>query len=96
MQAVWSRHRSTIANSQLSPKSHDSFLAGLKLYRARPDKGYSLTDYISMETMARQGLTDALTNDKHFEQEGFRVLLILKGAQGRQSPERIRQKKNDL
>ena len=56
------------------PQSRESFLAGLQLYRARPDKGYSLTDCISMQTMRREGLTDALTNDRHFEQEGFRAL----------------------
>ena len=56
------------------PQSRESFLAGLKLYRDRPDKGYSLTDCISMQTMRREGLTEALTNDRHFEQEGFRAL----------------------
>jgi predicted nucleic acid-binding protein len=49
-------------------------LGGLALYRARPDKGYSLTDCISMQTMRREGLMDVLTNDRHFEQEGFRAL----------------------
>lgn len=57
------------------PQSRESFLAGLDLYRARPDKGYSLIDCISMQTMRREGLTDALTNNRHFEQEGFRALL---------------------
>lgn len=56
------------------PQSRDSFLAGLELYRARPDKGYSLTDCISMQTMKREGLSEVLTNDRHFEQEGFRAL----------------------
>ena len=56
------------------PQSRDSFLAGLGLYRARPDKGYSLVDCISMQTMRREGLTEVLTNDRHFEQEGFRAL----------------------
>jgi uncharacterized protein len=55
-------------------QSEASFHAGLDLYRARPDKGYSLTDCISMEAMRREGLTDVLTNDRHFEQEGFRPL----------------------
>jgi predicted nucleic acid-binding protein len=59
---------------RIIPQSHDSFLAGFELYRARPDKGYSLTDCISMQTMRREGLTEALTNDRHFEQEGFRAL----------------------
>jgi uncharacterized protein len=56
------------------PQSRSSFLEGLVLYNARPDKGYSLTDCISMQTMRREGLTDALTNDRHFEQEGFKAL----------------------
>jgi len=56
------------------PQSQTMFLAGLDLYRARPDKGYSLTDCISMLIMRREGLTDILTNDHHFEQEGFRAL----------------------
>jgi predicted nucleic acid-binding protein len=56
------------------PQSHDSFLSGLALYEARPDKGYSLTDCISMQTMRHKGLSEALTNDRHFEQEGFKAL----------------------
>jgi predicted nucleic acid-binding protein len=56
------------------PQSRDSFLAGLDLYRVRPDKGYSLTDCVSMCTMRLEGLTEVLTNDRHFEQEGFHAL----------------------
>ena len=56
------------------PQSRESFRAGLHLYQARPDKGYSLVDCISMQTMRREGLTDILTNDRHFEPEGFRAL----------------------
>jgi predicted nucleic acid-binding protein len=56
------------------PQSRESFLAGLQLYRARPDKGYSLVDCISMQAMRKEGLTEVLTNDRHFEQEGFRAL----------------------
>ena len=56
------------------PQSRESFLAGVALYAARPDKNYSLTDCISMQTMRRVGLVDVLTNDRHFEQEGFRSL----------------------
>ena len=50
------------------------FLDGVSLYRARPDKGYSLTDCMSMVVMRREGLTDVLTNDHHFMQEGFHIL----------------------
>ena len=53
----------------------DSFRTGFELYRARLDKGYSLTDCISMQTMRSADITDVLTNDLHFEQEGFQALL---------------------
>lgn len=56
------------------PQTHDSFLAGLTLYEARPDKGYSLTDCISMNAMKNENLTDVLTYDEHFRQEGFKAL----------------------
>jgi predicted nucleic acid-binding protein len=56
------------------PQTSGSFRTGLALYRARLDKGYSLTDCISMETMRSQGNTDVLTNDVHFDQEGFRAI----------------------
>jgi predicted nucleic acid-binding protein len=56
------------------PQSRQGFLDGLALYEVRPDKGYSLTDCISRQAMRREGLTDVLTNDRHFEQEGFRAL----------------------
>ena len=59
---------------RVMPQSHEGFLRGLILYEARPDKGYSLTDCISMETMRQDGLTHVLTNDRHFEQEGFSAL----------------------
>lgn len=56
------------------PQSRGSFLEGLELYAMRPEKRYSLTDCISMQTMRREGLTEVLTSDRHFEQEGFRAL----------------------
>ncbi len=59
---------------QIVSQTAASFAAGLKLYRERLDKGYSLTDCISLETMRREGITDALTNDARFAQEGFRAL----------------------
>jgi predicted nucleic acid-binding protein len=57
----------------LSP-SEAPFLDGLALYESRLDKGYSLADCISMNVMWAEGITDALTNDRHFMQEGFRIL----------------------
>lgn len=66
------RHIMTGHSVRVVPQSHESFVSGLDLYEARPDKGYSLTDCISMQFMRTEGLTDVLTNDRHFEQEGFR------------------------
>ena len=62
------------ANVRVVPQTRASFLAGLGLYRARPDKGYSLTDCISMQTMRTEGLAEVLTNDRHFQQEGYHAL----------------------
>ena len=49
--------------------------AGIDLYRERPDKSWSLTDCISFVVMQRDGIVEALTGDKHFEQAGFTALL---------------------
>ena len=51
------------------------FYAGLELYRKRLDKGYSLTDCMSMNVCRATGIDDVLTHDQHFSQEGFSVLL---------------------
>jgi predicted nucleic acid-binding protein len=69
--------RSIYANQTMRvvPQSSQSFAAGLDLYEARPDKGYSLTDCISMVTMRQEGITDVLSHDGHFTQEGFAILL---------------------
>ena len=56
-------------------QTHADFLDGIELYRARPDKGYSLTDCISMNLMRDRALTEVLTHDYHFMQEGFAILL---------------------
>jgi len=56
------------------PQTRAGFVDALALYQARPDKHYSLTDCVSMQAMRREGLTDVLTNDHHFVQEGFRIL----------------------
>ena len=57
------------------PQSRESFLAGMQLYRRRFDKGYSLVDCVSMNTMRREGIAEVLTNDRHFAQEGYDILL---------------------
>lgn len=56
------------------PQTRTTFMQGLALYEVRPDKGYSLTDCISMTHMRSEGIQDVLTHDEHFTQEGFRAL----------------------
>jgi len=46
------------------------------LLQARLDKTYSLCGAVSFVLMRERGITDALTTDKHFEQEGFVRLLV--------------------
>jgi len=65
----------------LNPKFHIiarnevSFLNALDLYESRLDKGYRLTDCNSMNVCRELGIKDVLTSDRHFDQEGFSVLL---------------------
>lgn len=53
---------------QVIQQTRESFLAGVELYENRPDKEYSLTDCISMNTMRQLEITEILTHDKHFTQ----------------------------
>ena len=56
-------------------QSHATFDEALGLYGRRPDKHYSMTDCSSMCLMKNNQMVDVLTNDRHFVQEGFNVLL---------------------
>ncbi len=62
------------ANHPFRPK-----IAGLDegwmLYSQRPDKDWGLTDCISFAVMTQEGITQAFTSDRHFEQAGFTKLL---------------------
>ena len=49
--------------------------SGMDLLGRRLDKTYSLCDAVSFTLMDEYGITDALTTDHHFEQEGFTRLL---------------------
>lgn len=62
-------------NTEVIPISHEMFLQGVDLYKQRPDKQYSLTDCISMNVCRERGITDVLSHDHHFSQEGLSVLM---------------------
>ena len=45
------------------------------LLQERADKTYSLCDAVSFVVMRQRGISESLTSDKHFRQEGFVRLL---------------------
>ena len=62
------------ADVEVISQDRSGFFDALSLYERRLDKGYSLTDCRSMLLMKQRGLTDVLTHDHHFTQEGFTIL----------------------
>lgn len=60
---------------RILPPDSATFAQGVELYRNRVDKDWSLTDCISFVVMTREGITEALTADRDFEQAGFKALL---------------------
>lgn len=69
--------RSVLVNVDIEVigSSQNGFIEGLALYESRQDKGYSLTDCISMNVCRNLKISEILTHDDHFSQEGFIVLL---------------------
>ena len=65
----------TSPDVEVVAQTRDGFMAGLERYKDREDKNYSLTDCVSMNVMDARGIREILTNDHHFEQEGFVVLI---------------------
>ncbi len=46
----------------------------VKLFRSRPDKGWSFTDCTSFVLMREQGIEYAFAFDEHFQQAGFQLV----------------------
>jgi predicted nucleic acid-binding protein len=61
-------------NVNVLPQTRADFDAALALYESRSDKGYSLTDCRSMLALRALNVSEVLTNDHHFTQEGFTIL----------------------
>lgn len=62
--------------TRVLPQTSVDFAAALTLYEARPDKAYSLTDCRSMVALHALGISEVLTNDHHFTQEGYTILFL--------------------
>jgi len=73
---IWDQFHGGDARCRTVDASASNLADAMNLYRARPDKAWSLTDCLSFLVMEREGLIDALTADRHFEQAGFRALLL--------------------
>jgi len=60
---------------KIIPANTQLFQRGVDLFEERQDKEWSLTDCLSFVVMRDEGVSQALTDDKHFEQAGFMALL---------------------
>jgi predicted nucleic acid-binding protein len=65
------------ADASVEVVSVDAYLDSeiMPLWRARPDKDWTLVDCGSFVVMQRRALSEAVTTDHHFEQAGFVRLL---------------------
>jgi predicted nucleic acid-binding protein len=61
---------------EVVPHSRQLNADALELYAARSDKEWSLTDCDSFTVMSQKSIREALTADNHFDQAGFRALLL--------------------
>lgn len=68
-------HLRQSAACETIPASRELLDRALELYHQHRDKEWTLTDCVSFVVMRERGLTDALTQDHHFEQAGFTPLL---------------------
>ena len=61
---------------EIVPSSSRLFSKALTLFNQRSDKEWGLTDCSSFVIMQEMNLAHALTADRHFQQAGFRALLL--------------------
>ena len=61
---------------EVAPLSEALFQTAFELFRAREDKGWSLTDCVSFTLMHERAITAALSTDAHFIQAGFEAVLL--------------------
>ena len=63
------------ANVRVKPMRTEQFWDAVALYNARPDQEWGLVDCASFQLMAALNIREALTNDHHFTQAGFTILM---------------------
>lgn len=62
-------------NIKVEPQSSEQFWNAVDLYNARPDQEWGLVDCASFQLMETRNIREALTNDHHFTQAGFTILM---------------------
>ena len=60
---------------KVEPQSSEQFWNAVDFYNARPDQEWGLVDCASFQIMQTRGIREALTNDHHFTQAGFTILM---------------------
>lgn len=61
---------------EIIPASSQILHSAWQLFKSRSDKEWGLTDCASFVIMRQLGIDVALTADRHFQQAGFRALLL--------------------
>ena len=59
----------------VEPQTSLQFWNAVDFFNARPDQEWGLVDCASFLLMAEKGIQDVLTNDHHFTQAGFTILM---------------------
>lgn len=67
-------HLRQASGCEVVPTSRALLDRALELYHQHKDKEWTLTDCVSFVIMRECGITEALTEDRHFVQAGFTVL----------------------
>ncbi len=60
---------------KVEPVRTEQFWNAVALYNARPDQQWGLVDCASFQLMNELNIQDVLTNDHHFTQAGFTILM---------------------
>lgn len=68
------------ANMAVVPVDTALLTRALELFESRADKEWGLTDCISFVVMRDRNLLDAATGDRHFQQAGFRAMMVDAGS----------------
>ena len=62
-------------NVKVEPLRTEQFWNAVEFYNARPDQEWGLVDCASFQLMQARNIREALTNDHHFTQAGFTILM---------------------